>query len=101
MPAPHRSVELLRQPFRGSLAVKRGLLTPAQLRSGAWRRIFRDVYVDSRTPDTYLLRCEAAALLLPPGAALTGRSAACLMGVPLGEPTDPVYVLVSPSCRFS
>ena len=38
--------------------------------------------------------------MLPDGAALTGRSAACLDGVPLGEPDDPVHVLVPLGTRF-
>lgn len=100
MGTPHRPDELLRGPFLGTDALRRGLLTRAQLRGASWRRLFRDVYVDSGTPDSYLLRCRAAGLVLPPGAALTGRSAAHLDGVPLGATADPVEVLAPPACRF-
>jgi very-short-patch-repair endonuclease len=43
-------------------------------------------------PLTHELKCRAAALVLPPGAAITGRSAATLRGVSLAKPGDPVEV---------
>lgn len=97
---PHRPAELVGQIFRGSDAVRRGLLTQSQLTGSAWRRIFRDVYVDADRPDSHELRCEGAGLLLPDGAALTGRSAACLAGLPLGERHEPVSVIVPPPGRL-
>src|SRR4051812_3735140 len=65
-------------PFRGSEAVRAGLLTPRQLDGPAWRRLFRDVHVHREVPVTHQLRAVAAASLLLPGATVTGRSAAVL-----------------------
>ena len=67
-----RPPSLVRRYFRGSAAVRRGLLTPNQLHGPAWRRLFRDVYVDADVPLTHELRCHAAELILPAGAAITG-----------------------------
>jgi len=51
-------------PFRGSDAVAGGLLTPAQLRSRQWRRLFRNIYVSSDVPLDHRIRCLAADLFL-------------------------------------
>ncbi|TQS40596.1 endonuclease domain-containing protein [Cryptosporangium phraense] len=93
--------ELLGRPFLGSQAVRTGLLTPGQLRGPAWRRLYRDVYVDARVPVDHRLRGRAAGLVLPPGAALGGRSAACAEGLPLGDDRAAVLVLVPRGVRFS
>ncbi|TMC03091.1 MAG: DUF559 domain-containing protein [Chloroflexi bacterium] len=79
-------------PFRGSDSVRSGLLTRNQLRSGAWRRLFDDVYVQHSLPLTHLARCRAVALLLPPGAAVSGASAACLHGADVVGAEAPVEV---------
>lgn len=71
------------QIFRGSWAVATGVLTPGQLRGPAWRRLFRDVYVEATVADTHRLRARAAASLLVPKAVVTGASAAVLWGVEL------------------
>lgn len=42
---------------------------------------------------THELRCEAAALVLPPDAVITGRSAATLRGCALARPVDPIEVI--------
>ena len=73
-----------------------GLLTPAQLRSTAWRPLFRDVYVDATIPDTHRLRARAAAAVLLPGAVVSGASAAVLWGVDLAGPADDVEVTLPP-----
>jgi hypothetical protein len=80
-------------PFRGSAAVGSGILTTAQLRGSAWRRVFHDVYVAATVPDSHLVRIRAAAVRLPPGAVITGRSAAHLWGAELAAAEDPVEVL--------
>ncbi len=81
--------------FRGSEAVASGLLTRAQLRSGAWRRLFRDIYVDARSDVTDRTRCEAVSRwLLPDGGAIAGRSAAALAGV--WEPPGSVEIVAPP-----
>ena len=98
---PSRPTELVGQFFRGSAAVREGLLTPDQLRGPGWRRLFRDVYADRDLTLNHLLKCRAAGLILPAYAALTGRSAACLDGLPLGEPDEPVGVLIPGDRQFS
>ena len=82
--------------FRGSAAVRDGLLTPAQLRSAPWRRLFPGVYVHRDVAVTHALRARAAAALVVPGAVVTGASAAVLWGVPLAGPTDDVELTVPP-----
>ncbi len=47
--------------FRGSAAVRDGLLTPAQLRSSPWRRLFTGVYVHEDVEVTHAVRARAAA----------------------------------------
>ncbi|MFI5838101.1 type IV toxin-antitoxin system AbiEi family antitoxin [Catenuloplanes sp. NPDC051500] len=83
-------------PFRGSRAVARGLITKRQLDSQAWRRLFRDVYVnaESYAADDNRMWCDAAALLLPAGAAIGGESAACLWGAGVPARGAPVTVTV-------
>jgi AbiEi antitoxin C-terminal domain/Protein of unknown function (DUF559) len=72
--------EPLAAPFVGSDAVACGLLTPEQLRGKRWRRVLRDVYVPRELPDSPRLRAAAVALVLPPGAAVSGRSAVWVHG---------------------
>ena len=71
-----------------------GALTARQLKQGPYFRVLRGVYADPSLPRDHLLRCRAAALLLPDGAALGGRSAAALLGAPASEHADPVTVVV-------
>jgi len=86
--------------FRGSLAIAAGAVTEHQLRSARFTRLIRDVYVVSGHPVTHDLRCEAAALIVPASAVLTGRSAAVVRGVPLAAPWDPVEVAVAEKERL-
>jgi hypothetical protein len=82
--------------------VAAGKLTPGELRSRAWRRLFRDVYVCAEVPVTHQLRAVAAAGLLVPGSVVTGRSAAVLWGLPAAERDDDVELTVPPDsavCR--
>jgi hypothetical protein len=69
------------QVFRGTHARGEGVLTAKQLRSGHWAHLRRDVYADARLEDDHRLRCRAAMLVLPPGTALCGLSAALAHGV--------------------
>ena len=87
------------RPFRGSLAVREGLLSKDQLRTSAWRRLFRDVYVGAGAEVTHAVRCRAAALILPPAAAISGRSAARLHGADLGGADAPVEVTLDRDVR--
>ena len=93
VPNAVRPGQLTAKPFRGSHAIAGGLLTRAQLRGPAWRRLFRDVYVSATTRDDHLLRVTAAALVVPVGAAITGRSAALVWGAPLRDYDGDVEVL--------
>lgn len=92
--APHRPASLQGRVFQGSAVVASGLLTPRQLRSAAWQRLFRDVYACAELPVTHALRARAAAHIVVPGAVVSGRSAAVLWGVPLAGPDDPVELTV-------
>jgi very-short-patch-repair endonuclease len=79
--APYRPAELRGRVFRGSSVIAAGRLTRGQLRSGAWQRLFRDVYACTSLELTHEVRAVAAARLLLPGAVVSGRSAAVLWGV--------------------
>jgi hypothetical protein len=97
---PHRPPELDMQVFIGSDAVRRGLLTEAQLRSRAWRRIRKDVYADERVSPTHDLACRAALLRMPPGVVIAGPSAAYLLGVAFAAGfTDRVHLIAPPTVR--
>jgi len=78
-------------PFRGRVAVASGLVSRRQLAGPAWRRLLPDVYAHVDAPLDRLAWCQAAALLLPPGGAISGRSAALLFGadvLPLDAPVE-------------
>jgi hypothetical protein len=77
---PARPVSLNRRVFRGSWAVRKGLLTPDQLRSRAWRRLRHDVYADARVPLDHRLMAHGVSCVLPPGAVFAGLSALVLAG---------------------
>lgn len=78
--------------FLGRDAVAQKVLTPEQLRGPLVRRIVQGVYRPAWVPLTHELKCQAVQLVLPEGAAVTGRSQATLLGVPLADATDPVEV---------
>jgi hypothetical protein len=86
--------------FRGTEALAAGIVTKEQLRGPGVRRLFRDVYLPAGMRFTHQQRCEGAALLAPPEAVLTGRSAATVLGVELARPTDPVEFVVDERYRF-
>lgn len=96
MPVPASVPDSLRgEPFRGSDAVRSGLLTRRQLESSTWRRLFRDVYLHSDVALTHGTRCRAAALILPSCAAISGASAAHLFGADVAGAHAPVEVTVA------
>ncbi|WNV74577.1 hypothetical protein [Geodermatophilus sp. DSM 44513] len=97
--APHRPPQLRGRLFRGSHAVRDSLLTPAQLRSSAWRRVYPDVYACASVRLTHPLRALAVTRLLVAGAVASGRSAAVLHGVDLAGPDDDVECTVPAGCR--
>ncbi|MFE9954858.1 endonuclease domain-containing protein [Micromonospora sp. NPDC005299] len=99
-PQPLRPPELAWQVFRGSDAVRRGLLTRHQLRGASWVRLRQDVYADARLDRDHALACRAALLRLPPGTLLAGPSAAYLHGVEHAAALqDDVHVLLPSTAR--
>jgi very-short-patch-repair endonuclease len=81
--------------------VSTGLLTAGELRSSAWRRLYRGIYADADLPDSFGTRLGGATLLVPPSAVFSGRTAAYLHGAPtLVEPGTPVEVSVPVGVRF-
>jgi hypothetical protein len=83
------------KPFLGSKAVAAGLLTKRQLAGPSWRRLFRDVYVSAGVPVDRITMCLGAALLLPPGGALSHESAAIFHNV-AGLEFSPAQVSATP-----
>ena len=87
--------------FVGSHAVAEGLLTKRQIESGPYRRVLRNVYAEPQLVHDHQLRARAAALLMPPAAAIGGRSAAAWFGAPFASAADLVLVVVPPDCRWT
>lgn len=87
-------------PFRGSEVVRSGLLTWSRLEGGAWRRLFKDVYVHKAVDLTHLTMCRAVAVLLPQRAAVSGASAAHLLGADVVGPHSPVEITVPRELRM-
>jgi hypothetical protein len=79
-------------PFRGTAAIADGRVTANELRGAQWQRLFRDVYCGAGVPVDHGLMVRAAALILPPGVAFAGRSAAWLHGAQYARPNDLVEV---------
>ncbi|HEX6968661.1 MAG TPA: hypothetical protein VF174_07630 [Micromonosporaceae bacterium] len=102
MPVPPRRPPQLRgRVFRGSQAIARGLLTKNELRSSAWRSLFRDIYIDAQVPVSHRVRCTAAARwLIPEHAAIAGRAAAALYGATEVALDDPIDIIVPRGTRF-
>lgn len=103
MPVAHRRPEpLWFRVFRGSAAIRHGLLTPTQLRGTSWVRLRRDVYADSRLELDHELMCRAAILGLPSRVTIAGPSAAYLHGVEhAADATDDVHLIVPPTSGLS
>jgi very-short-patch-repair endonuclease len=91
----------LTEPFLGTHAIRTGLVTPRQLRSPAFTKLFHNVYVPAQLPVTHELRCRAVALIAPPTATLTGVSAAATYGYHFAQPFEPVEFLVTDTRRFT
>jgi hypothetical protein len=84
--------------FVGSHALAQELVTRKQLR--LHRRLLHNVYADPALRDDHRLRARGAALLMPPGAALGGRSAAAWFGAPFSSVGDPVVVVAPRGCPW-
>ena len=101
VPPPRRPDVLRGRVFRTRDVLGAGLLTTAELRSSAWRRLYRGVYADADLPDSFGVRVSGARLLVPPSAVFSGRTAAYLHGATdLVDVRTPVEVSVSPDVRF-
>jgi hypothetical protein len=87
--------------FRGTEAVRDGLITRAQLQSRAWRRIRHDEYADARLEHDHALACRAVRLRLPSVTSFAGPSAAYLHGVEHAATfEDDVHVITPTSVRL-
>ncbi|MEU6073120.1 DUF559 domain-containing protein [Micromonospora sp. NPDC047074] len=88
-------------PFSGSQAVAAGLVTWRMLRGPSWRRLLPDIYVnvDGHRAEDHRMWCDAVALTLPTGAAISGLSAAFLWGVDLLPRAGPVFVTLPGPAR--
>jgi hypothetical protein len=86
-------------PFLGSAAIEAGLVTPWTLRTARYRRLFRGVYIDRSATVDHQVLCRGAALLLPPGAVLSHRSAALLYNARVLARDQPVEATVPSGLR--
>lgn len=81
-------------PFRGSVAVGRGLVTAGRLRGPRFVRLFPDVYVSAAVDVTLRIRALAAHVLVDPCVGVVaGYAAAELLGAscgPIGAPPEVV-----------
>lgn len=98
--APSRPKPLQGRVFRGTDAVRAGLLTAEQLRSTAWRPLRKNVYADASLPVDHGLHLVGASLVMPSDAVFTGISSAWLHGIALAEKADPVSVAVPSGRRW-
>lgn len=87
-------------PFRGSHAVADGWLTKKQLRNAPLTRVFQDVYVPRGFDLTHPLLCQAAALVAPRDAVLTGLSAAAVRGFDFTPAGHPVEFIIPNEAHF-
>jgi hypothetical protein len=79
-PRPHVPAILLAGPFHHDFGASAGL-TPDQLRSKCWRRLFRNVSVHESVALTDQCRLDAVRLAAPTHAVVTGLTAAWLYGI--------------------
>lgn len=94
MPKHRRPAAPLPDVFIGRQAVAEGLLTERQLRGPFVKRVLQGVYRPSWVPLTHKLQCQAACLVLPDEAVISGASAATVLGVRIAEPGDAVLAVV-------
>jgi hypothetical protein len=81
--------------FRGSAAVRAGLVTKAQLRGPRYVRLFPDIYTPARAePPDPVLRSRAAYLLGGGRGVVSGYSAAALLGANCGPQGAPAELTV-------
>lgn len=81
-------------PFRYADAIRAGL-THGFLNGPTFRAPYPGIRVPCTVPDTLLVRCQAASLLVPADAAFSHHTAATLCSLPVPE-SDEVHVIVAP-----
>jgi hypothetical protein len=86
--------------FLGSHALAAGRVTPRQLKSGLYRRLFQNVYASPGLPVDHQLYVHGAALVIPADGVIAGRSAAGWYGAPFAAASDPVLVVVPPTSTW-
>jgi G:T-mismatch repair DNA endonuclease (very short patch repair protein) len=87
--------------FRGTWAVREGILSRDQLRSSTWRRLRSDVYADVSLPVDHLLHTRGVSLVMPPEAAFAGLTAVALWGGrEFASADDAVEVVVPRGVRW-
>lgn len=94
-PDPDRPRPDLDGPFRGSTAVRAGLLTRGVLRGPRYRRVFPDVYAPAELEVDLALRARAAGVLVAGRGVVAGYAAAELLGASCGPPGAAVEVLMT------
>lgn len=99
VPSPKIPVRLRDRPFRGQDAIAEGLVSRSRLRGPEFLRVLHGVYVPAGTLIDHGIRCQAATLVLPAGAALTGHSAAWWYRVEYARKDAPVMVAMPPGAR--
>ena len=92
VPSHQRPSGELPDVFVGSRAVGSGALSARQLRGPYVARVLHGVYRPLWVPLTHKLKCQAASLVLPSSAVVTGASAATVLGLRLASPDDDVTV---------
>lgn len=85
---------MLTEPFRGTLAVARCLVTAGQLRGPRFRRLLPDIYVRANREMDLALRSRAAALFVAGRGVLGGFSAAEHLGASCGPADAPAEVVL-------
>ncbi|GAA1307392.1 DUF559 domain-containing protein [Pseudonocardia xinjiangensis] len=85
----------LSSPFRGSVAVSAGLVTPKALRGPGFRRLFTGIFVRADVEVDLELRSRAALLVVEGRGALGGWSAAELLGASCGPADAAAEVVVA------
>lgn len=86
-------------PFRGSAAVRAGLLTRGVLRGPRYRRVFPDVYAPAALEVDLALRARAAGVLVAGRGVVAGYAAAEMLGASSGPADAPVDVIVPGNYR--
>ena len=84
----------MRGPFRGSLAIRRGLVTRKALRGPRFRQLYPDVYMLASEPLDLARRSRGAYRLVAGHGALAGYSAAELLGSGCAPPDADAEVIV-------